>query len=97
MNSATSPKKAEGRPAEEFETASATPTDETDLALRAYIARLSDEKVLQYDARWDDRTTMLWCDDFRSDGNLMLVCCERDVGVGEFRKVLGEYIRFRGF
>lgn len=84
-----------GRPAEEFETASTTPTDETDLALRAYIARMPDEKVLQYESDWDDRTTMLWCDDFRSDGNLMLVCCERDVDVAEFRKVLEEYIDFR--
>lgn len=84
-----------GRPAEEFETASTKPTDETDLALRAYIARMPDEKVLQYESGWDDRTTMLWCDDFRSDGNLMLVCCERDVDVAEFRKVLEEYIGFR--
>ena len=80
----------------DFESASTTPTDETDLALRYYIEHMPDEKVMQYQKSWSDEQTMEWCDDFRSDGHLMLVCCERDVDVGEFRRVLEEYLVFRG-
>ena len=29
---------------------------------------------------------------FRSDGALMLVCCERDVEIAEFRAVLEEHL-----
>jgi hypothetical protein len=38
---------------------------------------------------------MEWDGNFRSDGGLMLVCCERDVDVGEFRRVLEEHRRLR--
>ena len=86
----------QGRPAADFESAATTPTDETDLALRYYIANMPDDKVRQYSRDWSDEETMHWCDDFRSDGNLMLVCCEREVDVDEFRRVLEEYLLFRG-
>jgi hypothetical protein len=36
-----------------------------------------------------------WDGNFRDDGNLMLVCCERDVDVKEYRRVLEECIRYR--
>jgi len=39
---------------------------------------------------------MEWDGNFRSDGALMLVCCERDVDVAEFRRVLEEHLAFRG-
>ncbi len=86
----------ERKEAVDFESASSTLTDETDLALRYYIANMPDEKVRQYRTSWSDEQTVDWCDDFRSDGNLMLVCCERDVDVAEFRRVLEEYLIFRG-
>ena len=38
---------------------------------------------------------MDWDGNFRSDGGLMLVCCERDVDVGEFRRVLEEHLAYR--
>jgi hypothetical protein len=38
---------------------------------------------------------MAWDGNFRSDGALMLVCCERDVDAPEFRRVVEEYIAFR--
>ena len=36
-----------------------------------------------------------WDGNFKDDGTLMLVCCERDVDVPEFRRVLEEYIKLR--
>ena len=38
---------------------------------------------------------MEWDGNFRSDGSLMLVCCERDIDVTEFRRVLAEHIKYR--
>jgi hypothetical protein len=71
------------------------PLDETDVSLRAYIARLPEERLARYDPAWTDEQVMAWDGNFRSDGALMLVCCERDVDVAEFRRVLEEYLRFR--
>lgn len=64
------------------------PLDETDVNLRAYLANLSDEHLAQYDSSWTDDQVMTWDGNFRSDGALMLVCCERDVDIKEFRRVL---------
>ena len=69
--------------------------DETDVNLRAYIAGLNDEHLRQYRSDWRDDQVMQWDDNFRSDGNLMLVCCERDIDVKEFRRVLEEHLSFR--
>jgi hypothetical protein len=71
------------------------PMDETDVSLRAYLARLSDEQLAKYDPAWSDEQVMEWDGNFRSDGALMLVCCERDVDVTEFRCVLEEHVAFR--
>jgi hypothetical protein len=67
------------------------PLDETDIALRAYLARLPVEHLAEYDPSWPDETVVAWDGNFRSDGALMLVCCERDVDVQEFRSVLERY------
>jgi hypothetical protein len=71
------------------------PLDETDVSLRAYLARLPDEHLAEYDPAWSDERVMEWDGNFRSDGGLMLVCCERDVDVGEFRRVLEQHLRCR--
>lgn len=71
------------------------PMDETDVSLRAHFARMSKEKLAEYDPNWTDEQLMAWEENFRSDGNLMLVCCERDVDVEEYRRVLEEHIAFR--
>lgn len=71
------------------------PLDETDVSLRAYLARLSDEHLAQYDPAWSDEAVIAWDGNFRSDGCLMLVCCERDVDVAEFRRVLGAHLKVR--
>ena len=71
------------------------PMDETDVSLRAYLASLGDEHISQYDQKWTDQQVIDWDGNFRSDGALMLVCCERDVDVTEFRRVLEEHLRFR--
>ncbi len=71
------------------------PMDETDVSLRAYIAGLPEERLSQYDPSWADDQVMAWDGNFRNDGALMLVCCERDVGVSEFRRVLEEFLVLR--
>jgi hypothetical protein len=69
--------------------------DETDVSLRAYIAGLPEDRLAQYDPGWTDEHVMAWDGNFRNDGALMLVCCERDVDVVEFRRVLEEFLAFR--
>jgi hypothetical protein len=70
--------------------------DETDVSLRAYLAGLADDHLAAYDPTWTDEEVVAWDDNFRSDGTLMLVCCERDVDIAEFRRVLEEHLGFRG-
>lgn len=70
--------------------------DETDVSLRAYLTNLSDEHLRQYDPKWTDDEVIAWDDNFRSDGALMLVCCERDVDITEFREVLEDHLKARG-
>ena len=69
--------------------------DETGVNLRAYFDRMPDEKMQQYSSSWSDEQVLEWDENFRDDGNLMLMCSERDVDVGEYRKVLEEAIRYR--
>jgi hypothetical protein len=71
------------------------PMDETDIGLRAYLTRLSDEHLAEYDPNWTDDQVTEWDGQFRSDGNLMLVCCERDIDVEEFRRVLAIHMEQR--
>ena len=62
------------------------PLDETGINLRAYFDNMPDEKLRQYNADWTDAQTIEWDANFRDDGNLMLLCCERDVDVREYRR-----------
>jgi hypothetical protein len=70
--------------------------DETDVSLRAYVCRIPESKLAAYQPGWSDDLVMDWDGNFRSDGCLMLVCCERDVDVAEFRRVLEEFLAWRG-
>ena len=70
--------------------------DETDVNLRSYLDRLSDDKLTSYSPDWSDHQVMSWDGNFRSDGALMLVCCDRDVEIDEYRRVLEQCRRFRG-
>ena len=70
-------------------------SDETDIGLRAYITRIDDEKLAGYEPSWSDKQVLDWDGNFKDDGALMLVCCERDVEVPEFRHVLEEWLEFR--
>ncbi len=67
--------------------------DETDVNLRAYLESLSAEHLGKYNPHWTDDKVKEWDGNFRSDGALMLVCCERDVEIEEFRKVLEGHLR----
>ncbi len=71
------------------------PSDETDIGLRAYITRIDDEKLAEYNPSWSDERVLEWDGNFKDDGALMLVCCERDVEVPEFRQVLEEWLGYR--
>jgi len=80
----------------EFENLPAdTPSDETDIGLRAYITRIEEEKLAGYDPSWTDEQIAEWDGNFKNDGGLMLVCCERDVEIGEYRTVIDEHLRRR--
>ena len=69
--------------------------DETDVNLRAHFDSLSEEKLARLDLEWGDAALMEWDGDFRDDGCLMMVCCDRDVGINEYRRVLAEFLEFR--
>ena len=71
------------------------PLDETSINLRAYFDRMPDEKMQQYDPSWPDGEVMEWDDNFRDDGFLMLLCCERDVDIEEYREVLEKCLSYR--
>ena len=72
-----------------------TPMDETGINLRAYFDRIEDEKIQQYSTDWTDEQIIEWDGNFRDDGELMLLCCERDVDVIEYRQVMEDCIRYR--
>ncbi|MCI0664361.1 MAG: hypothetical protein L0220_25160 [Acidobacteria bacterium] len=69
--------------------------DETGINLRAYFDRMDNEKLRQYDSSWSNEYLIEWDGNFRDDGFLMMFCCERDVDVGEYRRVLEECIEYR--
>ena len=71
------------------------PLDETDVSLRAYLAKLSEEHLSRYDPSWSDDQVMAWDGNFRSDGALMLVCCERDIDIADFRTAVEQHLRYR--
>ena len=71
------------------------PLDETDVNLRAYFDRMPDDKMQEYSLAWSDSQVIEWDGNFRDDGNLMLLCSERDVDVEEYRRVLDQCTRYR--
>jgi len=71
------------------------PLDETGINLRAYFDRMPDEKMRQYRPNWTDDQVIEWDNNFRDDGRLMITCCERDVSIEQYRRVLEESISYR--
>ncbi len=69
--------------------------DETEVNLRAHFDSLSDEKLQTINLSWGDEQLQDWDGNFRSDGVLMMVCCDRDVEMDEYRKVLSEFLKYR--
>jgi hypothetical protein len=74
---------------------SSEPLDETSINLRAYFDRMPDEQMRRYSPAWSDEEVIAWDGNFRDDGCLMLFCCERDVEIEEYRRVLEECIAYR--
>ena len=73
----------------------AEPPDETDISLRAYLSRLSDDHLTRYQLSWSDERVIEWDGNFCADGALMLVCCERDVEIEEYRRELELHLKLR--
>jgi len=71
------------------------PLDETGINLRAYFDLMPDEKMREYEMVWTNDQVIEWDNNFRDDGNLMLLCCERSVEVREYRRVLEDCIEYR--
>ncbi|MCS1408857.1 MAG: hypothetical protein M2R45_02034 [Verrucomicrobia subdivision 3 bacterium] len=69
--------------------------DETDINIRAYFSRMSDDKLREYNPEWSDGQVIEWDGNFRSDGALMLVCCERNIEIEEYRQILEEHMKLR--
>lgn len=69
--------------------------DETSFNLRAYFDRMDDDKLRQYSRTWNDRQLVDWDGNFKSDGNLLLPCSERDVDIAEYRRVIEQCISYR--
>jgi hypothetical protein len=69
--------------------------DETSFNLRAYFDRMADQKLREYSPSWSDGEVMQWDGNFKSDGELLLPCSERDVDVAEYRRVIEQCIRYR--
>jgi hypothetical protein len=69
--------------------------DETSYNLRAYFDRMADDKLRQYSRAWNDEQLMQWDGNFKSDGELLLPCSERDVDATEYRRVIEQCIRYR--
>jgi hypothetical protein len=71
------------------------PPDESSRSLRSHLDRMPDGKMQQYRSEWTDEQVMEWDGNFRDDGNLMLVCCEREIDAAEYRRELEACIRYR--
>ena len=69
--------------------------DETGVNLRAYFDRVDDAKLQQYQADWTDEQVIEWDGNFKDDGTLFILCCERDVEVDEYRRVLAQALAYR--
>ncbi len=71
------------------------PLDETGINLRSYFDRMPDDKMQQYSPDWSDEQVIEWDDNFTDEGNLLILCCERDVDIDEYRQVIEECIKYR--
>ena len=69
--------------------------DETSINLRAYFDRMPDEKMQQYAPEWTGEQVIEWDGNFKDDGALMIACCERDVDIEEYRRILEQARRYR--
>jgi hypothetical protein len=69
--------------------------DETGVNLRAYFDRIDDTQMQQYRSEWTDEQVIEWDGNFKDDGTLFILCCERDVEIDEYRHVLEQAIAYR--
>jgi hypothetical protein len=72
------------------------PKDETAVSLRAYFDSMPDDKIQQYLESWTTSQVMEWDGNFKDgEESLFLICCERDVDIAEYRRVLHQAIAYR--
>jgi hypothetical protein len=69
---------------------------ETGTNLCAYFDAMSDAKLRTYDPSFSDEALMAWDDNFTSDGDLLLPCCESEsVDAAMYRRYIEQCIRYR--
>jgi hypothetical protein len=56
---------------------------------------MSEEKLASYHPGMSDEELMSWDGNFKNDGGLFLVCCDRDVETAEFRREVEACIAYR--
>jgi hypothetical protein len=71
--------------------------DETSYNLRAYFDRMDDAKMREYQDSWTDEELRAWDGNFKEgdEDDLFLICSERGVDTGEYRRVLHQAIQYR--
>mgnify|MGYP001199842453 CR=1 FL=1 len=72
-----------------------TEFDERDVNLRSYFCDMSDEVLSTYNPEFTDAELMEWDENFTEEGILFLMCSERDVDTGEYRRVLKVHLEHR--
>ena len=69
--------------------------DETTVNLRAYFDRMDDAKMREYSPSWSDERIVDWDGNFTSEGTLFIPCCEREIDIDEYRRVIAQAIAYR--
>lgn len=49
----------------------------------------------KYNPSWTDEKVVEWDGNFTDEGALLVPCCERDIEVEEYRRVLEQAIKYR--
>jgi hypothetical protein len=70
---------------------------EAGINLCAYFDAMPDAKLKTYDPNMSDDELMTWDGNFKSDGEMLLPCCEsEEVDVAMYRRYIVECIEYRG-
>jgi hypothetical protein len=72
------------------------PRTETGINLAAYFDAMPDAKLATWDPAFTDEELMRWDGNFRSDGDMLLPCCEsEEVDPDMYRRYIAANIAYR--